>query len=218
MNRLDLRNLTWYWLDDENGGYFKEAQVNRFLNNALRECQKHLIQSFENRYVQCAETTLTADQSKYALPTDFLKINHLEVVLSGTAPNESVRQLQFITLGQKNLRLSNTGSPYAYYFEGDAIILSPVPDSALTLRLFYTYRIAEMNDDTDVPDIPTEYQEFLAISAAMDGLIKDGRDPSALLIKKNEYIDMMRRDAENRNVDRPRMVVVTTEDGFDPVW
>jgi hypothetical protein len=218
VNREDLRNLALYWLDDENGGYFKVAQVNRFLNNALRECQKHLLRSFENRYVECFETTMVANQAWYVLPTDFLKLNRLEIITSGTAPNEEIRKLEFLTLNQKEFNLSKTGTPYGYYFLKGKLGLTPVPDTGLTLRLYYTYRIAEMDDDTDVPDIPTEYQEFLSILAAMDGLIKDGRDPSALLIKKNEYIDMLRRDAENRNVDKARMVVITDGGGFDPLF
>jgi len=209
MDREALRNLTWYWLDDVTGDYFTETQVNTFLNNAQRQVQKILIQSFENRYIYCKQTSLVAGQGFYLMPDDFMKVNRLIVVLSGsTEATESVRLLEYVTPNQDSIMYSQNGTPVSYTILGNKFKLYPIPDSVLTMRMYYTYRITDMSQDTDEPDVPEEYHEFIAILAAMDGFIKDGRDVSALMAKKAEYLEAIKQDAEERNVDSPRRIVI----------
>lgn len=213
MDREALRNLTWYWLDDTTGDYFTQTQVNTFLNNAQRQVQKILIQSFENRYIYCKQTSLVAGQAFYLLPSDFMKVNRLVVVLSGTTEaTEDVRPLEYVTPNQDNLYYSTNGTPSSYTILGDKFRLYPIPDSVLTMRMYYSYRVTDMTQDTDEPDVPEEYHEFIAILAAMDGFIKDGRDVTALMAKKAEYLEAIKQDAEERNVDSSRRVVITGGD------
>jgi hypothetical protein len=70
-----------------------------------------------------------------------------------------------------------------------------------------------MSLDTDVPDAPEDYHEYIAILAARDGFLRDGRPLSPIESKLAYYERMMEESAENRNVDSPRMVVATPE-GF----
>jgi len=62
---------------------------------------------------------------------------------------------------------------------------------------------------TETPDIPAEYHQAPAIWAAVDCLLKDGRDPSTLLIKKQEYLSLFKQHADERTVDKPREVIST---------
>lgn len=209
MDRTALRNLARYWLDDLQGGYFTDTQMNVFLNNAARQVQKILIQSFEGRYEIPKQTTTVAQQAFYALPSDFLKVNRLIYVCSGSSEvNEEVSPLQFVTQNEAD-GFDKLGTPYAYTIIGDKLKLFPAPDSAKTLRMYYTYRITDMSQDSDTPDVPEEYHEFIAILAAKDGLIKDGRDIKEMLEKEKTYLASIKQDAENRNVDGPRHIVRT---------
>jgi hypothetical protein len=79
------------------------------------------------------------------------------------------------------------------------------------LRLEYTYLVADMTLDTDVPDVPEEYQEFLALLACEDGFIKDGRANDLLQKKLKVYRDDLDMDAQERNQDQPRSVIETGE-------
>jgi len=219
MTLTELITLTSTWLDDVNNGYFTTTQITAWLNNAQRETQKMVIQAFEGHYRKCVETTTLANQREYQLPDDFKKLSRLEYILSGTSfQNESRQRLSKITENQQDYFPENTGTPISYYFQGDKLILVPCPDQAKTLRMTYLYRVADMTVGGDVPDIPEDYHEYLAVLATLDGLYRDGRDAAPFLEKKRYYEEQFRRDAEERNVDEPRTVVQTQTDDYETLF
>ena len=115
MNFQNLQDLTVYWLDDLNYGYFTPTQVQRWINNAQYEVQKLLLQAHENYYLTVVQTTMVVGQTDYVLPTDFMKLHRLEIVLSGTIPNETKSPLGSITTNQQDLvNLNANGTPQFY--------------------------------------------------------------------------------------------------------
>lgn len=217
MNFLDLQNLVAYWVDDLNFGYFTPVQVKRFLNNAAFEVQKRLVLAGENYYLTAKETPMVQNQADYILPDDFLKLNRVELIPTGQCnPNiTDIIRLNSITLNQRDFLNATTGVPNVYYLRKNRLIILPVPDAtAKTIRLWYTYRIIPMTLDSEIPDVPEEFQELIAILAAKDCLLKDGRDVSTLLNKEAMYEKMFESMAEDRKVDAPRTIV---ERDFDLV-
>lgn len=216
MTFLQLRTLVWSWLDDPDGGYFTESEVNRWINNAQQEAQKLILQSFESHFEKCVETTTVINQREYQLPSDFKKLVRLDLIVSGTTfATEDADQLSKITSSQQDLiSVSKTGTPVSYFFKNNQIILVPAPDAAKTLRMTYIYRLADMSNDSDESEIPIEYHEYLAVLATIDGLQKDGRDIGPMMAKKQGYETTIKRDAEQRNIDAPRTVVQTMDDEY----
>jgi len=168
--------------------------------------------------LKCVKTTLVVNQADYALPDDFLKTQRLVLVLSGTYPNEDEQEIQPITLNQQGMVSNRTGTPELFYLKKNKLIITPVPDTAKTLKLFYTHRIADMVELSDTPDVPQEYQEFIAVLAGIDCMNKDGRDPTPLLEKRNYYQKQLEDDAEDRTENQPRMIVETQDGGFGQVF
>jgi hypothetical protein len=212
MNFNDLQNLTAYWLDDLNFGYFTTTQVQLWLNNAQKEVQKILLQAHQNFYVTPVQTTLVVNQADYVLPSDFVKLHRGEIVMSGTPPNESLVPIAPMTLNQQDLVPNQTGTPQYYFFKKNRIRLYPAPDTPLIFRIYYSYQVSNMSLATDIPDIPESYHEFLAVLAALDGLLKDGRDSNAMLTKKAYYEQLLKEETQDRNEDAPRSIVVTGSD------
>jgi hypothetical protein len=211
----ELRELVSYWVDDIQQSYFTPVQLNVFLNRALREVQKYIIGANQDFWVKCSQTTLVVNQRDYVLPEDFKKLNRLEVVLGGTYPNEQINPLAPITLNQKDF-MANVGVPQAYFFKNNRIVLWPAPSSALTLRLYYTYKVADMLLDVDVPDCPEEYHEMIAILAGFDAYLKDARDATLLVRKFDDYISRLKADADQRNIDQSRAVIESGQ--YDGGW
>lgn len=209
MNLSELKQLVSYWLDDLDLAYFTPAQVTRFLNNAQKEVQKRLILSGENWYLKCAQTSLVQNQREYILPDDFLTVNRLEVVVSGTPPQESLAVILPITPQQQDLIPTQQGVPVGYFLNKGRFICFPAPDNTYTLRLYYQYKIADMVNDVDIPDVPDVYHEMIALLAAYDGLIKDTRDPSNVIKKIDEYDKLLKSTAAQRQVDKSRSVITT---------
>lgn len=218
MTRIDLQNLTLSWLDDLNATYFTPTQVNAWLNNGQREAQKQLIQAGENFYVKRVSTICVTNADTYALPDDFMRLHKLEIVLSGVPPNEVRDSLYFVTLGQLDQVSMSTGTPEAYCIRKNCLVIRPIPDSAKTLYMDYSPIVSDMTLDSDMPNVPTQYQEYIAVLATIDGLLKDQRDPSPMLAKKEFYLQLMKADSENRQVSQPREVVSTECDSWGSLW
>lgn len=214
MNRGELRDLVLYWLDDLQGGYFTETQVNTWLNNAQQEVQKRLIKASQNYYLKCQQTTLVVNQEKYALPGDFKKLHRLEIINSGTYPNLETTQIVPITTNQQDLVPGQVGTPCFYSLRKNSIILYPIPDTAKTMRLYYSYAVVAMTQDADIPDVPDTYHQLIALLAAEDGFLKDGRRNDLLVKKIAEYQEHMDSDANERQQDTTRQVVTTEVNNY----
>ena len=210
MTLAQLETLVWSWLDDPNGTYFTQSQVDVWLNNAMNEVQKLLIQAGENYYVQKLSGVTVANSDTYSLPSDFRKCHKLEVVISGTGVNEVRQTLTPVTLIQIDQISTGTGLPAAYAIKRSSFILRPIPDAVYTVYMHQSYRVVPMTTGSDIPDVPADYHEFIAVLATIDGLMKDQRDPSAFIsAKRDYYLSLLKQDAENRDVSAPRSIVVT---------
>lgn len=206
-----LEAVTLDWLDDPNGAYFSKARLDTWINNAQHECQKLLLLAEELYYVKPVQTTLVVNQNEYVLPSDFLELHRLELVTDGSPPNENTVPLSPMTMNQQDLVPNHTGTPQFYFLKRNRLVVFPWPDTPLTLRLYYSYEVADMVLPTDLPDIPDEYHEFLAVLASIDGMLKDQRDPSAMIMKRGYYEAMLKNSAEQRRKDASRAIVVTGE-------
>jgi len=213
-----LKDLVASWLDDLEFGYFTEAQVTVWINNAHKEVQKRLIAAGQNYYVKNVCTTLVVNQNEYVLPSNIKKIHRVELVISGTAPNESISSLTPITLNQKDLVGTGSGTPSTYTIKKNRIVLYPYPDSALSLRLSYSYLVGDMSLDTDMPDVPESYHELIALLACEDGFIKDGRVPELLEKKLRSYEKDMVSDANERRQDLSREVREVADYSGGTIW
>lgn len=212
MTLLQIRTLVLSLLDDVNAGYFTAPQVNVWINNGQKEVQKMIAQAFEGYNLKRVKTQTVLNQREYSLPDDFKRLHRLDIVLSGTEPTEQVQRLQKITRNQQDRVFNQSGTPAFYYFQGDYVVVVPAPSQQWDLRLTYEYLISDLVNDTDSPDLPKQYHEMIAILAARDGLLKDGRDASLMLAKLKDFETALKRDAEQRNADESRTIVQTQDD------
>lgn len=216
MTYVELRALVWTWVDDVNGDYFTATEVNRSLNNALYEVQKQLIGSGESWYLRSQESDTVAEQEAYELPSDFMRLHRFDIVPSGTgAWDDPRRVLTPVTPVQAMDFPVGPALPVSYYTKKNCVVLRPIPDQAYPIRILYSYRASEMSGDSDTPDVPIQYQEYLAVLACIDCFLRDQRDPAPFFAKREMYLQSMKADADQRNVDSPRMVVTTEDDGWE---
>jgi len=196
------------WLDDPNNGYFTQANCITWLNLAQRHVQNELLQAGNNWYVKPVETTLVVGQSDYLLPLDFIQEHRIEIVLNdyGT-PNENCQAITPITINQQDMVSRRLGNPTNYYFKKDRMTISPTPQTANVMRLYYSPRVTDVTLTSDSLDVPEQFAEYVCLTATFDGFIKDDRVPDNLVLKKNRYEEMIKKMAVDRINDIPRQVV-----------
>ena len=206
----EMKTALSRYLDDPDMGYHTDSDLGVYLNFGQKEAQKKLLQAGENYYLKCVSTTLVVDQRRYSLPTDFVDLNRLEVVLSGTAPNENWSPILPITVNQKDLIGTGKGTPQVYYLGKDYIEVFPAPDATKTMRLEYSYLVADMTTSGEEPDVPESYHEYIVLKAAQRGFARDQKSlPQSIAELLAQYEEMFTYDAEERTEDSPRHVVVT---------
>lgn len=211
MTRAEMNSLILSWLDDVSAGYFTPAQTNVWINQAQRQVQQELIMAGQNWYMLPVETITIVGQQDYLYPSDFLKLHRLECVISGTGTNENRQALGQMTTNQQDLVSLASGQPTNFYLKKDRFTISPTPSVAQTMRLYYSYLVADLTSDSSVPDVPSEFQEYVAILAAFDGFIKDDRAPDNLIAKKATYEKRLTDMKTQRAQDMSRQVVMVND-------
>lgn len=219
MTFSSLQSMVSYIVDDLNFGYFTQAQVQFWLNNAQKEVQKKLLQTPGNWYAVPYQTLTVLNQTDYPLPSNFLKMHRVELVLSGTPPNEIKQTIAPMTIQEQDLCPTGNGTPSGHYFRQNTMVIDPAPDTGgQILRIYYSYLVADMVNPTDVPDVPYQYQELIGLLAAHDAFIKDGRDPTPLLGKMAYYDTLFKQDAEQRTIEEGRQIATTMGDAIIAVY
>ena len=217
MTVLEIKNYVGSLVDDLSFSYFTTSELTRYINQEIRETAKVLNQAGNNWYLKKDESGSTvANQQEYTPPSDCMAILRLEWVLN-PGINETSVGLTSITLNQKDV-FAVYADPVAYFWRGPKIALVPIPQSVRTLRYWYLYRVPEISSDSDTPDIPTEYHEYLAMRVAKKCLIKDGRDASLLLEDLRKVEDDLKAEAQQRSQDRSRQVVCTDDGSFGTIY
>ena len=89
---------------------------------------------------QVAITTLstTANVQAVTLPTDFLEAENVSVIDGGINKN-----MEYVNLERLNVKYpegAQTGVPAVFTFEGNSLLLGPVPDSVYSIDFYYYAR------------------------------------------------------------------------------
>ena len=214
-----MKSNVSYYLDDLSKGYFTDVQLTSWINFAQAEVQRIMLQAAQDSFVIRYETTTVINQTDYVLPQGFHKMNRVELVISGTPPNEIKGPLLKISTNQMDLVTYQPGVPSVYYLKSNRMVILPAPVSTYTLRIYYSPYLFDMVLDTDECQIPDPYSQLVVILAAFNGYIKDGRDAPATLVQaKDEMINFIKQDAQERTQDSPRSIVTTDFSSTDQSW
>lgn len=162
------------------------------------DTQRELFNSHFFQFMEDSETFVltpgTADIG--TLPTNL----QLPINLRISSPATMAKVLQPITADEYDeLYSSNAinvqGTPNQWIPFESAISVYPIPSSAITLTMRY-YRVpVEMTTTTDVPEIPSEFQEVLVLGMYKRALeYNDSFDQSAFIdVKMAKLVDDMSR-------------------------
>lgn len=211
----DLQSICSDFLDDPNNGYFTLPILKQRLNLNQKELQKRLISANQDYYTRCVYTTTVAGQAAYAFPSDFIQDIRVYYITQGSGPTASEQKIERITPNQRDLLSDTQGDPGYYYFQGNNLILAPVPNRIVELHLEYSYLVADMVQQTDVPDAPAQFHEYIALLTVRDLMVKDMRPMGNIQTKLNEYEMLLKQISVQRSADGPRMIVQTSSLDFN---
>lgn len=113
-----------------------------------------------NEYRQTSTTlSLVAGTESYSIPAGVLNIDQVQV---GTdPPMDIIPWPEYETYKRQFLMVTDTGYPTVCSIYQRKIWFYPTPDEALTANLRGQETMTELNQDTDEPDLPTDFHRVI---------------------------------------------------------
>lgn len=169
-----------------------------------------------------ATTDLVSGTNRYAIPSDALTINRIEVKDangSWTKIKPYIKERELISLEELEAR---TGTPTHYFLLNDTIQLYPKPDYNSTNGLKVYFDRANVsfvyNDTTKSPGIASPFHGLYPLGMAIKWLeIKQPTSPS-LVIYKQTFSDDLKKMEDyyaNRWKDNSPLVINTKSENFE---
>jgi hypothetical protein len=182
----------------DNDSFITDVMLNRMVNQSYKKLVIKIQKKFAGYYLKQSTITLVANTYLYDLPSDAVAVSDIynadgESLLAGNKREFSV--------------VDNTGDPVYYDFFGNHIWLEPVPDSAGTLSINYSYMPPDILSNNDSPDFPiSECSQLVAVDVAMQCKVRDEASVSALRLMYNDMESNILNILQARNLRETRRV------------
>lgn len=191
-------------LDDT--GY-DTAIVDRFINDT----QRSIFNSFEMPYAEKVFSGLLPDGGYiFTFPDDYQITQALKI----TDPTANVKDItdSYVPFQQFNrafpVPLNNPeGPPTAWTLHGNKLYFDKPTDQPYTLELYYLKKPAVLDDDADIPELPSEFEELLVLGAYYRVLERNEDLDLAAFYKNGDYTDELDKLAQRygkRQVGKPQ--------------
>lgn len=205
-----LRGRTRRFIDEPVQANYSDADINFALNTAQQEVATEISLVDEKYFVNTTPTTITSvvDQQFYDLATDFWKMTRFQDGLTGIM----LKFGDFSSDGDEGYGsipslVDSNQMAYKVAIVGNSLSMLPVPTTAgITSKYWYVPLLKSMVDDTDTSDIPINFVDLLCIQAAIDMLISDEDDSSALERRYNRRFNQLVRATRDRQQQDPKHV------------
>jgi hypothetical protein len=166
---------------DSDNSYYTDTEINSLLNSSILRVAND---------TQCLLTyktlTVTQGTQTYGLPTDFLQLKDVQIILNGTTIRRTLQRLpydEFEAVAAGNY--SKQGQPAYYRIEFGAtsttagsapgdIWLYPLPNNSVdTLRVVFYQKPSVLSTSTEVTELPEFLHEAICYHAAWQLALKD---------------------------------------------
>jgi hypothetical protein len=146
---------------------FSETKYRPLVKTWLNDAQRKFAISSEIR-TQVAESSITtvAADASYALPENYARFVDLY-------RSDSHELLTPYDLRDFDTLPASSGAPYGYSVRGGELFLYPTPDNVYSFTLRYRKLPADMVNDTDISEIPVQYQELLVSYAMWKAFLRE---------------------------------------------
>lgn len=201
MNNGEIIEAAQQFIDDARGRRYDKPVIRRFINSAMHELQRVMRQSDPSFFAEqvCFSVVAADDAIEFDLPADFMQAIAVER-LTSSHPVPAT----FVNFAERHPTYDNRflpdglTTPPTYYIRGQKLGIVK-PTESYTLRLMYSKALAITTTSSDIVDIPVEYHELLAISAAKRAIASEGGQfPRDLEQLRQEGMRELRESMDDR--------------------
>ncbi len=176
MNLLNIRNLARFKSGINNTTTLSDADLDTLINIGYKKVQQKMLEVNQDFFEeQKTKFYLSKDQDLYSLPDDFLAMKQLRLAYKTPASEKDYKVAIAHDAAETTSILQEEESPYPIYdITGNYFRIKPaptddVPDGG---EIYYFARRSDLSTTADVPDIPIDYHDILAVFAAKEASLK----------------------------------------------
>jgi len=206
---LQIRQQARQRADMENSEFVSDSELNGYINSSIAELHDILVQSYGTNYFTKSLTFATvANDDTYALPNDFYKLDGVDAQLD----LQTWTSLKRFNFPERNRFTDSApwnrfGVNFIYYrLVGPNLVFTPVPNSAINVRIWYTPVATKLVSDSDTLDDLNQYVEYVITDAAIKMLQKEESDVSVLFAQKQALLKRIQEASQNRDAGEPESV------------
>lgn len=168
-------------------GYLNDTQ-----NDIFNEYRLPFMETSHNYTLTVGDSDITHGSG---LPSDYVQALDLFNTTSGqegVITFRDIRDIDSLTPDPDDTTLNPQNAPRYWYIYARTPRVYPVPNLAYTLTLRYYKKPTALSSDSDVPSLPSEFEELLVVGAAYRVLqVKDNYDQAGVL--QNKYDELLQK-------------------------
>ena len=217
--------------DMENDPMVSSSEWTTYINYGAARLYDLLVSKFgDEYYLTSANISMVAGTDTYDLPADFYRLRGVDATIGGrTFPLHRFNFRDRDRYKQGAIQWSGEGGALRYMLQGHSIRFMPVPAIATGLTLWYiptmqvlvhgagNWTSAQLVNTDDVIDDVNGYSEFIVLEAAIHAVLKQDRDASALMARRDEVKTWLEDTAGQRDANEPAMIGEINND-YDPMF
>lgn len=174
MNRLDIRALSRYTLNESSERYWKDAELNAYINLGIQEI---------NQLIRIESNGTVSDTTTAGVTTIVLG-SSVRAIVTMTLNGLPLKKTTLAALVAGGTDLTATGTPTHRYTTMGAssaltVNLWPIPDAAYAYTIWSQNELADLTGETDVPALPARWHGALRLKVLAEAYSKGGRDYGA---------------------------------------
>jgi hypothetical protein len=190
MNRGEMRDEVYTRLG-ETAGFFTDANINQWLNDGMDDIALRL-----EPKVTSATLSTVANTIEYSLPENLISIKTVLYLDTTPTPDQYVELIEttYLQLFRENPSWENDTValvPNRWYWRPEMVIgIYPKPETGTTsgLRIIYTCRPDEMDEDVDTTTMWDYLDRVVILYAVMRAREKD-RDEKRAIVARAEWTE-----------------------------
>lgn len=205
--------------DMVNSNFVSLPEWNMYINQSYFELYDLLTTVYEDYFVkEPLVITTTGISNQVTLPTDFYKLMGIDLGLSNS-DNAWVTLRKFDFISRNRYVFPNIASTYfglfnlQYRLVGNTLMFIPTPQAGQFLRIWYTPKLTQLLQDTDILSGISGWSEYVIVRAAKYGLDKEESDSSKLTEEIAFLKQRIEESAMNRDIGAPDTISDTRSSG-----
>ena len=171
------------------------------IKNYINDTQNDIFNEYRLPFMETTQDyTLAAGVSDItngsALPTNYVQAIDLTLTSGGAESvlvYKDIKEIDTTYPDPDDTVTNPSGIPRYWYYYAQTIRVYPAPVAAYTVTLRYYKKPTLLSSDSDVPQVPSQFEEILVVGAAYRVLqVKDNYDQAGILENKyGELLDKM---------------------------